>query len=125
VPDLSTFKFATTHEWVRVDGDSATIGITDHAQSQLGDVIFVELPEVGARLEAGAKFGAIESVKAASDLYAPVGGTVSEVNPTLSDSPEVVNNDPYGAGWMLRLRDVGEGSVELLDEGAYAALVGD
>ena len=125
MPDLSTFKFATTHEWVRVDGDSATIGITDHAQSQLGDVIFVELPEVGARLEAGAKFGAIESVKAASDLYAPVGGTVSEVNPTLSDSPEVVNNDPYGAGWMLRLRDVGEGSVELLDEGAYAALVGD
>lgn len=119
MPDLSAYRFTATHEWVRIDGTTATIGISDHAQEQLGDVIFVELPAVGARLDAGARFGAIESVKAASDLYAPVSGTVAAVNESLSDTPEVVNNDPYGAGWMLRLDDVAEGGVELLDESAY------
>ena len=121
--DLSTYRFTASHEWVRVEGSNATVGISDHAQAQLGDVIFLELPEVGATLAAGAKFGAIESVKAASDLYAPVGGTVTEVNTALTDHPELVNSDPYGDGWMLRLEGVTE-SGELLDETAYTKLTG-
>ena len=125
MPDLSGYRFAATHEWVKVDGDTATVGITDHAQSQLGDVIFVELPSVGVAVDAGAKFGVIESVKAASDLYAPVGGTVSEVNSALADTPELVNNDPYGDGWMLKLRDVKEGGTELVDQEQYGKLTGD
>jgi glycine cleavage system H protein len=122
VPDLSTYRFTATHEWVEiVDGD-ARVGITDFAQSQLGDVIFLELPEVGATLRAGERFGTIESVKAASDLYAPVGGTVAEVNAELADAPERVNSDPYGEGWMLRLTGVdGEGAA-LLDEKDYAEI---
>ena len=122
--DLSSYRFTASHEWVRVEGSSATVGISDNAQSQLGDVIFLELPEVGATLAAGAKFGAIESVKAASDLYAPVGGTVTEVNAALTDHPELVNSDPYGDGWMLKLDGAAEGGVELLDEAAYTKLVG-
>src|SRR5690349_10045816 len=101
--DTSTLRFTATHEWVDLAGEGATVGITDHAQAQLGDVIFLELPEVGARLAAGDRFGTIESVKAASDLYTPVGGTVTEVNPALTDAPEKVNTDPYGEGWMIRL----------------------
>jgi glycine cleavage system H protein len=123
VADLSSYRFTASHEWVRVEGSNATIGISDHAQAQLGDVIFLELPEVGATLAAGAKFGAIESVKAASDLYAPVGGTVTEVNAALTDHPELVNSDPYGDGWMLRVEGVAEGG-ELLDEAAYTKLTG-
>ncbi len=122
--DLSSYRFTASHEWVRVEGSNATVGISDNAQSQLGDVIFLELPEVGATLAAGAKFGAIESVKAASDLYAPISGTVTEVNAALTDHPELVNSDPYGEGWMLKLDGVVEGGVELLDEAAYAKLVG-
>jgi glycine cleavage system H protein len=121
MPDLSGYRFTPTHEWVRRDGDAATVGITDHAQSLLGDVIFLDLPAVGARLTAGARFGAIESVKAASDLYAPVSGTVREVNQSLTDSPERVNASPYEDGWLVRLGDVQEGEVELLDETAYLA----
>jgi len=124
MPDLTGYRFAATHEWVKVDGDTATVGITDHAQSQLGDVIFVELPSVGTSVDGGAKFGVIESVKAASDLYAPVGGTVSEVNGALADTPELVNNDPYGDGWMLKLRDVKEGGTELVDQEQYAKQTG-
>jgi glycine cleavage system H protein len=123
VADLSSYRFTASHEWVHVEGSNATVGISDHAQAQLGDVIFLELPEVGATLTAGAKFGAIESVKAASDLYAPVGGTVTEVNAALTDHPELVNSDPYGEGWMLRLDGTVEGG-ELLDEAAYTKLVG-
>jgi glycine cleavage system H protein len=123
VADLSSYRFTPSHEWARVEGSNATIGISDHAQAQLGDVIFLELPEVGATLAAGAKFGAIESVKAASDLYAPVGGTVTEVNTALTDHPELVNSDPYGDGWMLRLEGTAEGG-ELLDAAAYAKLTG-
>jgi glycine cleavage system H protein len=119
MPDLSAYRFTSTHEWVRRDGTEATVGITDHAQSELGDVIFLELPAVGARLEAGERFGAIESVKAASDLYAPVGGTVTAVNDDLKDHPERVNQSPYEEGWLLRLSEVSEGSVELLEETAY------
>ncbi len=122
--DLSSYRFTASHEWVRVEGSNATVGISDNAQSQLGDVIFLELPEVGATLAAGAKFGAIESVKAASDLYAPIGGTVTEVNAALTDHPELVNSDPYGDGWMLKLDGAAEGGVELLDEAAYTKLVG-
>jgi glycine cleavage system H protein len=122
VADLSAYRFAATHEWVRMEGGTATVGISDHAQSQLGDVIFVELPSPGTTVEAGAKFGVIESVKAASDLYAPVGGTVSEVNEALAQTPELVNNDPYEAGWMLRLTDAEAGGVELVDEAEYAKL---
>ncbi|HVC05374.1 MAG TPA: glycine cleavage system protein GcvH [Candidatus Acidoferrales bacterium] len=121
--DLSSYRFTASHEWVRVVGSNATVGISDHAQAQLGDVIFLELPEVGTTLTAGAKFGAIESVKAASDLYAPVGGTVTEVNTALTDHPELVNSDPYGDGWMLRLEGAAEGG-DLLDEAGYAKLTG-
>jgi len=124
VADLSNYRFTPSHEWVRVEGSKATVGISDHAQAQLGDVIFLELPAVGAELKAGAKFGAIESVKAASDLYAPVSGTVTEVNAALTDHPEFVNSDPYGEGWMLRLDTAGDGGGDLLDEAAYTKLVG-
>jgi glycine cleavage system H protein len=124
VADLTTYRFTASHEWVHVDGSTATVGISDHAQAQLGDVIFLELPEVGATLKAGAKFGAIESVKAASDLYAPVGGTVAEVNSGLNDHPELVNSDPYGEGWMLRLESASEEGADLLDEAGYTKLVG-
>ena len=121
MPDLSGYRFTPTHEWVRRDGGTATVGISDHAQALLGDVIFLDLPAVGAKLTAGERFGAIESVKAASDLYAPVSGTVSEFNETLTDSPERVNASPYEEGWLLRLRDVTEGGVELVDEATYLA----
>jgi glycine cleavage system H protein len=109
-------EYTKTHEWVKREGDVATIGITDHAQDELGDVVFIELPEEGASLEAGDSFGTIESVKAVSDLYAPVGGEVVEVNETLNDSPERVNEDPYGGGWMIRLRVSGEGELFSADE---------
>ena len=119
MPDLTEYRFTKSHEWVHVEGGAATIGISDHAQSELGDVIFVELPEVGTSLKAGEKFGTIESVKAASDLYAPVGGTVTAVNDQLGDSPERVNADPYGEGWMIRLDSLDEAGAELLDEAGY------
>ena len=122
MPDLSSYRFTSTHEWVRSVDGGVRVGISDYAQAQLGDVIFLELPDVGSTLAPGDRFGVIESVKAASDLYAPVGGRVAEVNPVLADTPETVNSDPYEAGWMLRLEDVVEGGVELLDEAAYTAL---
>jgi glycine cleavage system H protein len=124
VADLSNYRFTASHEWVRAEGSNATIGISDHAQAELGDVIFLELPEVGATLKAGAKFGAIESVKAASDLYAPVGGVVAAVNAALTDHPELVNSDPYGEGWMLRLESASDDGGDLLDDAGYAKLVG-
>ena len=104
-------QYTKSHEWVRVEGDVATVGITEHAQDELGDVVFVELPETGATLEAGDSFGAVESVKAVSDLYAPVGGEVLEVNGTLEDSPEKINEDPYGEGWILKLQISDEGDL--------------
>ncbi|MFP5262906.1 MAG: glycine cleavage system protein GcvH [Blastocatellia bacterium] len=99
--DLSYTK---DHEWVRVSGESATVGITDHAQQQLGDVVYVELPKVGDKFEAAEPFGSVESVKAVSEIYMPLGASVTEVNDTLNDNPEQVNQDPYGAGWMIRVR---------------------
>jgi glycine cleavage system H protein len=104
-------QYTKSHEWVRVEDGVATVGITDHAQDELGDVVFVELPEMGATLAAGDSFGAVESVKAVSDLYAPVGGEVVEVNGALEDSPEKINEDPYGEGWILKLQISDEGNL--------------
>ena len=114
--------YTETHEWVTVQDSLATIGITEYAQAQLGDVVFLELPRVGKLLETGDSFGVIESVKAASDLYSPVAGTVAEVNESLHATPELVNRDPYGEGWLIKVNlngDLGEG---LLDEAGYSAL---
>ena len=108
--------YTKTHEWVRREGENATVGITAHAQDELGDVVFVELPEEGATFGAGDSFGVVESVKAVSDLYAPVGGEVVQVNTTLNDSPEQVNEDPYGRGWMIQLRVTDEGELLSADE---------
>ncbi|MCA3748999.1 MAG: glycine cleavage system protein GcvH [Rubrobacter sp.] len=110
--------YTRTHEWARIEGDTATVGITDHAQEELGDVVFVELPQVGSSVEAGEPFGTIESVKAVSDLYSPVSGEVVDVNNTLEESPEKVNEDPYGEGWLIRVRLSGE--PDLLSPEEYA-----
>jgi glycine cleavage system H protein len=119
-------RYTKEHEWVRVDGDVATIGITRHAADQLGDIVFVELPAPGKTLEQFATFGVVESVKAVSDLFAPVGGEVVEANGALTAAPEVVNSDPYGAGWMLRIRLADAAQVDgLLDPVAYEALVAE
>ena len=114
-------RYTKTHEWVRTEGDTATVGITEHAQDELGDVVFVELPEKGRTLDAGEAFGAVESVKAVSDLYAPLPGEVVEVNEALGDSPEKINEDPYGEGWILKLRPSGE--ADLLSAEAYEKLI--
>ncbi len=97
-------RYSTEHEWVRLEGDVATIGITDFAQSELGDIVFVELPSEGDTVAEMGVFGAVEAVKTVSDLYSPMGGTVTEVNDDLEDNPEAVNQDPYGDGWMIRLK---------------------
>lgn len=113
-------QYTRDHEWVRVADGEAAVGITDFAQRQLGDVVFVELPEVGARVEAGAPFGTIESVKAVSDLYAPVSGEITEVNDELVDRPEIVNEDPHGAAWMVKIKFDDPGKVDgLLTAAAY------
>lgn len=115
-------KFYTeTHEWIEVNDRIGTVGITDYAQSQLGDVVFVELPDPGTELEKGAAFGVVESVKAASDLFSPVKGKVVEVNGELSARPELVNKDPEGEGWMIRLEIDPSGLSDLMDEQAYKA----
>ena len=116
-------QYTKTHEWVRVEGETATVGITEHAQDELGDVVFVELPEEGRTLDAGEAFGAVESVKAVSDLYAPLAGEVVEVNDALGDSPEKINEDPYGDGWILKLRVSGE--ADLLSAEDYEKLLQD
>ena len=119
---MSDRRYSETHEWVSVEGETATVGITDYAQAQLGDVVFLELPRTGQRITAGESFGVIESVKAASDLYAPVSGTILEVNERLAQSPELVNSDPTGDGWLLRVKVDGQLPGELLDEAAYRKL---
>ncbi len=111
--------YTKSHEWLTIDGKSATVGITDFAQSQLGDVVFLELPNPGRKLEAGESFGVVESVKAASDLYAPVSGRVAAVNDKLAGKPELINSDPYGDGWILKLDLSGELPKDLMDEDAY------
>jgi glycine cleavage system H protein len=116
-------RYTKDHEWVRVDGDQATIGITDYAAHQLGDIVFVELPDVGRALVQLATFGVVESVKAVSDLFAPIGGDVTETNGELTSRPELVNSDPYGEGWMIRVRMADPAQLdELLDTPAYDAL---
>jgi glycine cleavage system H protein len=117
-------RYTKDHEWVRVDGDEATVGITQFAADQLGDIVFVELPDVGRALVQHATFGVVESVKAVSDLFAPVAGEVTGGNEALATRPELVNSDPYGEGWMLRLRLADPAQVEaLLDAAAYERLV--
>jgi len=111
-------KYTKEHEWVRIEGEIATIGITDHAQEALGDIVFVELPEIGRQLSPGEAFAVVESVKAVSDVYAPVGGEVVEVNGLLESEPEKVNTDAYGEGWIAKVRMNGD-TVELLDEATY------
>ncbi len=112
-------RYTKSHEWLTVDGKTATVGITDFAQSQLGDVVFLELPAPGRKLAAGESFGVVESVKAASDLYSPVSGRISAVNDKLAAHPELINSDPYGDGWILKVELAGELPDGLLDEAAY------
>ncbi len=122
----SELKFLSSHEWVSVDGDVATIGVSDHAQELLGDLVFVELPETGSAVSAGDSVAVIESVKAASDTYAPVSGEIIEVNEELEDSPERINDDPYGDGWMYRVKMDDPGEVDdLLDADSYMNAIAD
>ena len=114
-------QYTHSHEWVRIEGDTAIIGITDHAQDELGDVVFVELPDEGATFDAGESFGTVESVKAVSDLYTPVGGEVVEVNSALEDAPENINEDPYGEGWIVKLRTTDR--ADLLSPEEYEKVV--
>ncbi len=117
-------KYTKEHEWVRVEGDSGTIGITDYAQDQLGDIVFVELPAVGAAIGAAQKLGEIESVKAVSELFAPVSGEVTEANDGLADGPEAVTDDPYGDGWMVKMRLSDSAELDgLLSADEYEAFI--
>ena len=115
-------KYAKSDEWARVEGDTVTLGITDYAQDALNDIVYIELPEVGDTLAKGDSFGTVESVKAASDMYTPVAGSVAEVNAALEDEPELINADPYGKGWIVKLKVDGDPDVsELMDADAYKA----
>ena len=121
---MSTLRFTDDHEWIRMEGDVATVGITDYAQEQLGDVVFVELPEAGKSLEKGKEAAVVESVKAASEIYAPLNGEVVEANDALTDDPSKVNGDPQGEGWFFKMTLSDPGQLEgLMDEAAYKAFV--
>jgi glycine cleavage system H protein len=121
---MSTIRYSKDHEWIRVDGDIAVIGITDYAQTQLGDVVYVELPEIGRKVDKGKEVAVVESVKAASEVYAPIGGEVVAVNTDLTGEPGRVNADPLGEGWFLSLRIADAAELDdLLDETAYLAFV--
>jgi glycine cleavage system H protein len=113
-------RYTDDHEWAKLDGDVATIGVSDYAQDQLGDIVFVELPETGSSFDKGEEFGTVESVKAVSELYMPLGGEIVEINPELEDAPELVNSDPYSGGWMLKIKvaDPAEFNA-LMDKDAY------
>jgi glycine cleavage system H protein len=118
-------KYTKEHEWVRIDGSQGTIGITEYAQGELGDVVFVELPPKGKALKQGESFGSIEAVKAVSDLYAPVSGEVVELNPLLEKEPEIVNREPYDGGWMLKIKMTNASEIKnLLDAKQYRELIG-
>jgi glycine cleavage system H protein len=112
-------RYTKTHEWVIVDGKTVTVGITDFAQSQLGDVVFLELPSPGRKLAVRESFGVVESVKAASDLYSPIAGRVTAVNEKLTAKPELINSDPYGDGWIMKVELTGDLPADLLDEAEY------
>ena len=118
-------RYAASHEWIKVEGDLGTVGITDHAQHELSDVVYVDLPKVGATATAGAVIAVIESVKAASDIYSPVSGEITEINPDLVKKPELINQDPYGAAWLykIKLSSAGEAGA-LKDAAGYAAQIG-
>jgi glycine cleavage system H protein len=121
-----TYKYSQEHEWISLDGDTGTIGITDHAQAELGDVVYVELPAAGEKIEAGASFGTIESVKAVSELYAPVSGEIVEVHDALIDSPELVNEDPHAGAWMVKVRLSDAGELDtLLSADGYLSFLDD
>ncbi len=115
-------KYTDDHEWAKLDGDVATIGISDYAQDQLGDIVFVELPETGSTFDKGEEFGSVESVKAVSELYMPLGGEIVEINAELEDAPEQVNSAPYGGGWMVKIKIADMAEFEaLMDKSAYLA----
>lgn len=116
--------YTKDHEWIRIDGDIATVGITDFAQRELGDIVYVEVETVGKDLGSGAVFGTVEAVKTVSDLYLPVNGTILELNPALANAPELVNNDPYGEGWMVKIKMTDKDDIKtLLDAKAYEEMV--
>lgn len=116
--------YTKDHEWIRVEGDTATVGITDFAQSELGDIVYVEVETIGKQLEAGAVFGTVEAVKTVSDLFLPINGTITELNSSLANSPELVNTDPYGAGWMVKMKIASTEDVKtLMDAKAYEQMV--
>jgi glycine cleavage system H protein len=119
----SNLKYTKDHEWIKLDGDIATVGITDYAQRELGDIVYVEVETVGKPLKAGEVFGTVEAVKTVSDLFLPVDGTITELNAALANSPESVNNDPYGEGWMIKMKVNQPADVEaLMDAAAYEAI---
>ena len=123
---MATIKYTKEHEWVRIEGDIGTVGITDHAQQQLGDLVFIELPAMGKKLAQGDEAAVVESVKAASEVYAPVGGEVVEVNAALGDDPAKVNADAMGGGWFFKIRIADPAELDaLLDEAAYRELAGE
>ncbi len=123
---MSDIRYTKDHEWVRIDGEIATVGITNHAQNQLGDIVFVELPEKGRTVKAGDEIGVIESVKTAAEVYAPVSGEVTETNGALPNSPETVNRDPTGEGWFVQIRMSDPGELDVhLNELDYQALTGE
>lgn len=118
-------RYTKDHEWIRIEGDEAVVGITDFAQRELGDIVYVEVETVGQAMAEGAVFGTVEAVKTVSDLFLPVSGTILELNPKLAGNPELVNSDPYGDGWMVRMRlEDPAVAASLMDAGAYQALVG-
>ena len=118
-------RYTKEHEWIKTEGDIATIGITDFAQRELGDIVYVEVETIGQALEAGAVFGTVEAVKTVSDLFLPVSGTIIELNPALAGTPEAVNNDPYGTGWMIKMKLNNPADVDaLMDAAAYEAITG-
>jgi len=122
----SDYRYTQEHEWIKISGDIGTIGITDYAQHELGDVVFVELPAVGAKIVAGKSFGTVESVKAVSELYAPVSGEVTEVNSALAKAPESVNSDPHVAGWLIKVKLANPAEASsLMDTAAYQAFVSE
>jgi glycine cleavage system H protein len=121
----ANLRYTKDHEWIKLEGDTATIGITDFAQRELGDIVYVEVDTIGKELQAGAVFGTVEAVKTVSDLFLPVDGVVKELNPALAGTPEAVNNDPYGEGWMVKMTVKNPADVDaLLDAAGYEAVVG-
>ena len=119
-------RYTEEHEWVRLEGDEVVVGITDHAQDALTGIVYVELPEVGASVSAGEVFGSVESVKSVSEIFAPLSGELSAVNEALDDAPELINDDPYGTGWIVRMRLEDNGALgDLLDAAGYRALLGE